>query len=211
MESFVTVSGLGVPMMRINIDTDQIVPGKELVRVNRDGHARALFSNLRYLSDGSPDPAFILNREPWSKACFVLADRNFGCGSSRESAPKALREYGFRAVIAPSFGGIFFNNAFRNGLLPVELPIELVADLARQVEAAQGQATITVDLRHETVTAPDGTAYRFTSPPVLRRMLLEGQDEIGLTLSRADEIEAFRRRDRVLRPWAYELAATAAS
>jgi len=205
MESFVRVSGIAVPMMRINIDTDQLTPGRELVRVHKkgEGYARSLFSNLRYIGDRTPNPEFILNQEPWSKGVFLLADRNFGCGSSRESAPKALREYGFRAVIAPSFAGIFFSNSFRNGLLPVELAIEHVSELARQMEAAKGHAEVTVDLREETVTAPDGTQFSFRAPRVLRQMLLDGVDEIGVTLSRSAEIEAFRARDRVERPWAY--------
>lgn len=204
MESFVRVSGIAVPMMRINIDTDQITPGPELIRMHKEGvYAPGLFAYLRYTSDRTPNPDFILNQEPWSRSVFLLADRNFGCGSSRETAPKALREYGFRAVIAPSFGGIFFSNSFRNGLLPVELPIEQVSELARQMEAAKGHASITVDLLEETVTAPDGTTFSFRAPRVLRQMLLEGQDEIGVTLSRSVEIEAFRAKDRIKRPWAY--------
>ncbi|MDB5841121.1 MAG: 3-isopropylmalate dehydratase small subunit [Herminiimonas sp.] len=205
MENFVKVSGIGVPMMRINIDTDQITPGRELIRMHRDGegYAASLFSNLRYIGDRTPNPDFILNQEPWNKGVFLLADRNFGCGSSRETAPKALREFGFRAVIAPSFAGIFFSNSFRNGLLPVELPIEQVSELARQMEDAGGHAAITVDLREETVTAPDGKVFSFRAPRVLREMLLEGTDEIGVTLSRGAEIEAFRARDRIKRPWAY--------
>jgi 3-isopropylmalate/(R)-2-methylmalate dehydratase small subunit len=203
MESFVKVSGIGVPMMRINIDTDQLAPGKELIRMHKEGYAPSLFANLRYIDDRTPNPDFILNQEPWSKGVFLLADRNFGCGSSRESAPKALREYGFRAVIAPSFAGIFYSNSFRNGLLPVELPIEQVKELARQMEDAKGHAEITVDLRAEAVTAPDGTLFSFRSPRVLRQMLLEGLDEIGVTLSRSAEIEAYRAKDRVTRPWVY--------
>ncbi|TSA15434.1 MAG: 3-isopropylmalate dehydratase small subunit [Comamonadaceae bacterium] len=203
MESFVKVSGIAVPMLQINIDTDQITPGKDLIRMHKEGYAPSLFANLRYIGERTPNPAFILNQEPWSRGVFLLADRNFGCGSSRETAPKALREYGFRAVIAPSFAGIFFSNSFRNGLVPVELPIEQVSELARQMEAAKGHAQITVDLREETVTAPDGTVFSFSSPRVLRQMLLEGLDEIGVTLSRSAEIEAFRAADRAARPWAY--------
>jgi 3-isopropylmalate/(R)-2-methylmalate dehydratase small subunit len=203
MESLVRVRGIAVPMLRINIDTDQITPGKELLRVHREGHAASLFANLRYVGDRRPDPAFILNREPWSKGTILLADRNFGCGSSRESAPKALREFGFRAVIAPSFGGIFFGNSFRNGLLPVELPIEQVRVLAGQMEASGGNAEVEVDLENQAVTAPDGTRFAFSSPKVLREMLLRGVDEIDVTLSRAARIDAFRGRDRARRPWAY--------
>jgi 3-isopropylmalate/(R)-2-methylmalate dehydratase small subunit len=204
MESLVRVRGIAVPMLRINIDTDQITPGKELIRVHREGHAASLFANLRYVGDRTPNPDFILNQEPWSRGVILLADRNFGCGSSRESAPKALREFGFRAVIAPSFGGIFFNNCFRNGVLPVELPIEQVRVLAEQMQAAAGRAEVEVDLQAQTVTAPDGTAFGFKTPPALRVMLLEGLDEIGLTLTRRHDIESFRIRDRDRRPWVYQ-------
>ena len=203
MERFTKTRGIAVPMMRINIDTDQITPGRELIRVHREGYAASLFSNLRYVGDRTPDPGFILNREPWSRGTILLADRNFGCGSSREPAPKALRGFGFRVVIAPSFGGIFFGNSFRNGLLPVELPIEQVRVLAAQMEAAGGRAEVEVDLEAQTVTAPDGTRFAFRSPPALRRMLLDGLDEVGATLARGPEIAAFRARDRDRRPWAY--------
>jgi 3-isopropylmalate/(R)-2-methylmalate dehydratase small subunit len=208
MEPLVRVRGIAVPLLQINIDTDQIIPGPEIMRSTDESYARwgtGLFANQRYLdlATHAPDPAFILNREPWSRGTILLADRNFGCGSSREPAPKALRGFGFRVVIAPSFGGIFFGNSFRNGLLPVELPIEQVRVLAAQMEAAGGQAEVEVDLEAQTVTAPDGTRFAFESPPVLRQMLLQGVDEIGLTLSRAAQIDAWRERDRQRRPWAY--------
>ena len=203
MERFTRVRGIAVPMLRINIDTDQITPGRELIRVHREGYAASLFSNLRYIGDRTPNPEFILNREPWSRGTILLADRNFGCGSSREPAPRALHGFGLRVVIAPSFGGIFFNNSFRNGLLPVELPIEQVRELAAQMEAADGHAEVEVDLEAQSVTAPDGTRFAFTTPPVLRQMLLQGVDEIELTLSRAAQIDAYRERDRARRPWAY--------
>lgn len=203
METFTHARGIAVPMLRINIDTDQITPGRELIRALKEGYAASLFSNLRYIGDRTPNPDFILNREPWSRGTFLLADRNFGCGSSREHAPKALREYGFRAVIAPSFGGIFFNNCFRNGLLPVELPIEQVRELAAQMEAAGGRAEVEVDLEAQVVTAPDGKRFAFVTPPVLRRMLLDGLDEIDVTLSYSAEIAAWRQQDRARRPWAY--------
>ncbi|HMS78848.1 MAG TPA: 3-isopropylmalate dehydratase small subunit [Burkholderiaceae bacterium] len=200
--------GIAVPLLQINIDTDQIIPGPEIMRSTDESYARwgtGLFANQRYLdlATHAPDPGFILNREPWSRGTILLADRNFGCGSSREPAPKALRGFGFRVVIAPSFGGIFFGNSFRNGLLPVELPIEQVRVLAAQMEAAGGRAEVEVDLEAQTVTAPDGTRFAFESPPVLRQMLLQGVDEIGLTLSRAAQIDAWRERDRQRRPWAY--------
>lgn len=205
MESFTSVTGSAVPFMRINIDTDQITPGPEILRGRADGYRSSLFARWRYLDmdKRTPDPDFILNREPWKHAAILLADRNFGCGSSRESAPQALRAFGFRSVIAPSFGGIFFNNSFRNGLLPVELPIEDVRHLADQVEASGGKARLTVDLEAQKVTGPDRGTYVFRAPSVLREMLLAGVDEIDLTLSRAAEIAAFRNQDQAERPWAY--------
>ncbi len=200
MESFVRVRGIAAPLLRINIDTDQIIPGPEIMRSTEDTYERwgsGLFANWRYLPDRKPNPDFVLNQEPWSRANILLADRNFGCGSSREPAPKALRGFGFRAVLAPSFGGIFFNNSFRHGLLPVELPIEAVEEIAK------GGGEVAVDLENETVTAPDGKTFSFRTPPALRRMLLEGLDEIGVTLSKTTDILAFRQRDRGRRPWAY--------
>ncbi len=133
----------------------------------------------------------------------LLADRNFGCGSSRERAPKALREFGFRAVLAPSFGGIFFNNCYRNGIVPVELPIEQVRRIAAEVEASGGTGEVTVDLEAQAVTSPRGARFAFEAPATLRQMLLQGLDEIALTLARGEEIERFRAKDRARRPWAY--------
>ena len=205
MEQLTTVEGIAVPLLRINIDTDQITPGKELVRMRAEGAAASLFAYWRYIGDREPNPDFILNRAPWSRATILLADRNFGCGSSREHAPMALRDWGFRVVIAPSFGGIFYNNCFRNGLLPIEMPIEAIRDIATQMEAAQGNARVTVSLADQTVTAPDGTIIAFKTPTVLREMLLTGADEIDTTLSRRDAIEAFRAGDRTKRPWAYRI------
>ena len=138
----------------------------------------------------------------------LLADRNFGCGSSRERAPKALREFGIRCVIAPSFGGIFFNNCFRNGLLPVVLPIEGVRQLAEHVESSRGTAHIHVDLKQQTVTqAASGLHFQFEAPATLRQMLLQGVDEIDQTLARRADIDLWRAADRVRRPWAYTAAA----
>jgi 3-isopropylmalate/(R)-2-methylmalate dehydratase small subunit len=203
MEALTRVSGIAAPLLRINIDTDQIIPAFFLGGTDAKGYGAHLFNGWRFLADGSPNPDFILNREPYTKAQVLLADRNFGCGSSRERAPKALREFGFRAVIAPSFGGIFFNNCYRNGIVPVELPIENVREIAAEVEAAGGNAQVTVDLEKQIVTSPGGTEYSFTAPETLRQMLLLGVDEISLTLGRLDEIEAFRKQDRKRRPWAY--------
>ena len=203
MESFVTVCGIAAPIVRINIDTDQIIPGRFLVRISDAGIGEGLFADWRYRADGSPNPDFILNRSPYDRAKILIADRNFGCGSSREDAPKALRDFGFRAVIAPSFGGIFFNNSFRNGLLPVELPVEQVTDLVAEIERSGGTQPVTVDLQRQVVVSPSGARFNFQSPPQLREMLLKGLDEVAATLARSAQIEAFRAKDRLRRPWAY--------
>lgn len=204
MEQLVRLEAVAAPLLRINIDTDQIIPAKHLVRTSYRGIGEGLFSDWRLRADGTPDPDFILNREPWTKSQILLADANFGCGSSREGAPKALRDWGIRAVIAPSFSGIFFGNSFRNGLLPVELPIEQLRTIAREVEASSGYGMVAVDLEKETVTSPEGRVFSFTTPAHLRRMLLEGLDEVGLTLTMSDDIERFRAADRAKRPWAYQ-------
>jgi 3-isopropylmalate/(R)-2-methylmalate dehydratase small subunit len=203
MEQFTRIEGIAAPMLRINIDTDQIIPARHLVRTSYRGIGEGLFSDWRLRPDGSPDPDFILNKEPWTKSVILLADSNFGCGSSREGAPKALRDWGIRSVLAPSFSGIFFSNSFRNGLLPVELPIEQIRTIANQVETSAGQSKVVVDLEAQTVTAPQGEVFTFRSPPVLRRMLMEGLDEVDLTLKMSAEIDKFRAADRSKRPWAY--------
>jgi 3-isopropylmalate/(R)-2-methylmalate dehydratase small subunit len=204
VEPFVRVTGIAAPLMRLNVDTDQIIPGREVLLGECLGYGAGLFAHWRYRRGREPNPDFILNRPPWQEAVILLADENFGCGSSRESAPKALRAFGFRAVIAPSFGGIFFGNCFRNGILPVELPRAAVRRLAAEVEAAGGHTPVTVDLEAETVTAPGGQVFAFSAPALLRRMLLEGLDEIEFILRRQAEIDAFRQADAARRPWVYQ-------
>ena len=204
MESLVRVTGIAAPLLRINIDTDQIIPALFLGGTDAKGYGANLFHGWRFRADGSPDPDFILNQAPYTRAQVLLADRNFGCGSSRERAPKALREFGFRAILAPSFGGIFFNNCYRNGIAPVELPIESIRAIADEVAASGGTAEVTVDLAERTVTSPGGAVFRFEAPETLRQMLLQGVDEISLTLSKSAQIERYREADRLRRPWAYE-------
>ena len=203
MESLRSVTGIAAPLMRTNIDTDQIIPALFLGGTDAKGYGANLFNGWRFLPDGKPNPDFVLNQPPYDKAQILLADRNFGCGSSRERAPKALREFGFRAVIAPSFGGIFFNNCYRNGIVPVELPVEAVREIVAEVEASKGEGKVTVDLEAQQVRSPGGRSYAFSAPPTLRQMLLEGMDEVAMTLARRPEIDAFRDRDRARRPWAY--------
>ncbi len=203
MEALRSVTGIAAAMLRINIDTDQMIPTLFLGGTDAKGYGAHLFHHWRFLADGSPNPDFILNQAPYDHAQILLADRNFGCGSSRERAPKALREFGFRAVLAPSFGGIFYNNCYRNGIVPVEMDIETIKSIRDEVEASGGQGLVTVDLEALRVTAPSGCAYAFEAPQTLRHMLLEGMDEIAGTLALGDAITAFRQRDRALRPWAY--------
>jgi 3-isopropylmalate/(R)-2-methylmalate dehydratase small subunit len=201
MEALKHLAGLAVPLMRADIDTDQIIPNTDLVRVERDVYAPFLFGHSRYREGRIPDPTFILNQEPWSKAVILVSGKNFGCGSSREAAPKALREFGFRCIIAPSFGGIFYNNCFRNGLLPIELSSEDVHRIADEIQRAP--TILQVDLEAKRLTLPSGHSYQFEVPSVLREMLLKGLDEIDVTLSRSREIERFRASDKTRRPWAY--------
>jgi 3-isopropylmalate/(R)-2-methylmalate dehydratase small subunit len=203
MEQLVAVSGIAAPMIRANIDTDEIIPVPEILRGYKGGYGHGLFANSRYLKDRVPNPDFILNKAPWNKSVILLADKNFGCGSSREAAPKALRGFGFRCVIAPSFSSIFYNNCFRNGLLPVELPIEQVEEIGEAVNAAKGHVDVSVDLESQTITAGEGKVYLFSVPPIMRRMLLEGLDEIELTLTLRSEIDAHFADHLVKHPWAY--------
>ena len=203
MEQFTRLKAAAAPLLRNNIDTDQIIPAKYLVRTSYVGIGEGLFAGWRLLPNGTPDPDFILNKEPWSDSEILLAGSNFGCGSSREGAPKALRDWGIRSVIAPSFSGIFFNNCFRNGVLPVELEIDHIDAIAGQVEASHGIGRVTVDLDSQIVISPGGETFPFRTPVMLRRMLLEGLDEIGLTLTMTEQIERFRAGDRVKRPWAH--------
>ena len=203
MESFTSITGVAAPLMRNNVDTDQIIPTRFLARASEEGLNEGLFAEWRVLPDGSPNRDFILNREPWTKAQILVAGANFGCGSSREAAPRALRQQGFRAIIAPSFGDIFYGNCFRCGIAPVVLPAAEVEAIASGLGDAKAPGMVGVDLEALEVTGPDGRTYRFEAPKLLRRMLLEGLDEIGLTLTQSNAIAAFRTVDAARRPWAY--------
>lgn len=207
MEALRTHTGIAAPLLQANIDTDQIIPTRFLARVSEEGLGEGLFAEWAVRPDGSRDPAFVLNRAPWSSASVLVAGPMFGCGSSREAAPRALRQRGFRAVIAPSFGDIFFNNCFRNGIAPVRLPLEVVEALGRHLHAHEQEAAacqITVDLAQCLVRVEaTGETHTFQVPPLLHRMLLEGLDEIALTRTHQAAIDAFRTQDRGRRPWAY--------
>jgi len=205
MEKFTTLTAIAAPLLRINVDTDAIIPSREMKRVSKDGLAEGLFAGWRYLAPGSREenPEFILNRAPYRDAQILLSGVNFGCGSSREHAVWALHEWGIRAVIAPSFGAIFQSNCVRNGIVPVVLDNAIVEALARQVDADPDHHRVTVDLAGQVVTGPDGTRHPFSLPEADREMLLEGLDAIAVTLKRDAEILAFRERDRARRPWIY--------
>lgn len=205
MEKFTTLDAIAAPIMRINIDTDVIIPSREMKRVSKEGLSDGMFANWRYTEPGGREEqaAFVLNQEPYRQANILLSGDNFGCGSSREHAVWALSEWGIRCIITPGFGNIFYGNCVRNGILPVVLAEETVTDLAHQVEADPANNTIKVDLQTCTVTAPDGTSNSFEIAPADREMLLEGLDAIAVTQRRDDEILAFQARDRLKRPWIY--------
>jgi 3-isopropylmalate/(R)-2-methylmalate dehydratase small subunit len=206
MDRFATLNSVAAPILRENIDTDVIIPISRLVGNSVRGTlGQWCFTPLRYKPDGSENPEFVLNREPYRGAQILLTGVNFGCGSSREGAVWALHEMGIRCVIGSSFGDIFFNNCFQNGLLPVVLDRQTVESLAREVEASQGAGRISVDLAQMTVTAPSGKRHSFAVEPARREALLEGLDEIAMTLKRAPEIAAFQARDRQQRPWIHEI------
>ena len=211
MEKFVRLNGLVAPLDRPNVDTDAIIPKQFLKSIKRTGFGVNLFDAWRYLDAGEPgmdnsrrplNTSFVLNQPRYAGAQILLARENFGCGSSREHAPWALMDYGFRVVIAPSFADIFFNNCFKNGLLPVVLDAAAVDQLFREVEAASGYR-LTVDLAQQRVTTPAGQNFDFTIDPFRKDCLLNGLDEIGLTLKHAEEIRAFETRRRTEQPWLF--------
>lgn len=192
---FTRHKGFVVPLDRINVDTDQIMPKQFLKRIERTGFGQFLFYDWRFLSDGSPNPEFILNDSRYKGATILIAGTNFGCGSSREHAPWALQDYGFRAIIAPSFADIFYNNCFKNGLLPIVLQPETVARLT--TEAARKSAyMLAVDLETQSVTEPDGRSHTFDVDPFRKNFVLKGLDEIGWTLEYEADITAYETAHR---------------
>ena len=201
MQAFTRFTGVAVPIDLPNVDTDRVIPARFLRKPQGSaGYDRFLFHDVRFDADGSEKPEFVLNQAPYRSATIVVAAENFGCGSSREAAVWALLAYGVRVVIAPSLGDIFHQNCFKNGLLPVILPAEVVAGLRRQLHARPG-ATMTADLESQTVSAPDGSAHHFEIEAFARQMLLTGQDEIALTLGYDARIRDFEARHRAEMPW----------
>ncbi|HWQ37394.1 MAG TPA: 3-isopropylmalate dehydratase small subunit [Burkholderiales bacterium] len=211
MEKFTRLEGLVAPLDRANVDTDAIIPKQFLKSIKRSGFGPNLFDAWRYLDPGEPgrdnskrplNPDFVLNQPRYKGAQILLARENFGCGSSREHAPWALMDYGFRAIVAPSYADIFFNNSFKNGLLPVVLPAEVVDRLFAEVAASPGYRLV-IDLEQQTVTTPSGQSFGFDVDPFRKHCLLHGLDEIGLTLQHAEEIRAFEARHRAAQPWLF--------
>lgn len=211
MKAFTKHVGLVALLDRANVDTDQIIPKQFLKSIKRTGFGPNLFDEWRYLDVGQPyqdnskrplNKDFVLNHERYQGASVLLARENFGCGSSREHAPWALDEYGFRTVIAPSYADIFFNNSFKNGLLPIILSDEEVDELFKEVEAAPGYQ-LTVDLQDQTVTSPSGKVYSFEIDEFRKHCLLNGLDDIGLTLQDGDAIATFEARHRASQPWLF--------
>jgi 3-isopropylmalate/(R)-2-methylmalate dehydratase small subunit len=211
MEKFTRHTGLVVPLDRANVDTDAIIPKQFLKSIKRTGFGPNLFDEWRYLDRGEPDsdnsgrplnPGFVLNQPRYKGATVLLARENFGCGSSREHAPWALLQYGFQAVIAPSFADIFFNNSLKNGLVLIRLDADIVDRLFRETEATEGYR-LAVDLEQQTVTTPGGESFKFEIDPFRKHCILNGLDDIGLTLERAGEIKAFEAQHRERQPWLF--------
>ena len=200
MTPFTTLTGIAAPMPLVNIDTDMIIPKQFLKTIHRSGLGKNLFDEMRYNADGSENPDFVLNKPAWRDAQIIVAGDNFGCGSSREHAPWALKDYGIRAVISTSFADIFYNNRFQNGILPVVLPQDAVDALMR--DAGNGaNARITVDLERQVVTGADGAEYPFQIDAHRRHNMLEGLDDIGLTLEKSPAIGGYEDRIAQSQPW----------
>jgi 3-isopropylmalate/(R)-2-methylmalate dehydratase small subunit len=200
MDKFTQLTGIAAPLPLINVDTDMIIPKQFLKTIKRSGLGRNLFDEMRYDSDGNEIADFVLNKPAYRDAQILVAGENFGCGSSREHAPWALLDFGIRCVIAPSYADIFFNNCFKNGILPIVLPQEQVDVLMKDAEKG-ANARITVDLEAQTVTASDGTVFRFDVDPFRKHCLLNGLDDIGLSLEKAAFIEGFEAKAAQARPW----------
>jgi len=191
MKKFVTARSIAIPMATPNVDTDQIIPARFLWHPQSDGYGKWLFNDVRLNEDGSPKPGFILNQSPYQDATIIVGDRNFGCGSSREHAVWALIDYGFQVVIASSFGDIFYNNSFKQGLLPIVLPEPVLIRLREAIERNPSEGHVTVDLVAQQIEGPDGLKIGFDIDPFRKKKLLEGLDDIAVTLTFNEQISAF--------------------
>lgn len=205
MEKLRLLQGVAAPLPRANIDTDIITPMGYVMNANRENMHEHTFEPLRFLADGRENPEFVLNQPPYRDAVILITGRNFGCGSSRESAVWGILGLGIRCVIAESFGDIFFNNCFQNSVLPIRLPAETIAELMAEAGDDQGNTQFQVDVASRTLTTPSGRAIAFELTPDRQTALLEGLDEISQTLKEDAATTAFQARDRTARPWIYEL------
>jgi 3-isopropylmalate/(R)-2-methylmalate dehydratase small subunit len=203
MEKFTTLTGTAAPLRMINVDTDKVIPKQFLKTIKRTGLGKHLFNDMRYNADGSEKPDFVLNKPAYRKAQILVAGDNFGCGSSREHAPWALADFGIRCVISTSFADIFYNNCFKNGLLPIQVTPEQL-DLLFDDADRGSNATLTVDLESQTITGPDGGTIRFEIDPFRKHCLLNGLDEIGLTMQKAKAIGGFEDKQKTSQPWLYQ-------
>jgi 3-isopropylmalate/(R)-2-methylmalate dehydratase small subunit len=202
MEKFTKLSGIAAPMDMINIDTDQIIPKLHLRTIKRTGLGKVLFDELRFKLDGSEIPEFILNQEPYRQTKIIVAGDNFGCGSSREHAPWALLDFGVRCVISTSFADIFYNNCFKNGILPVTVTKDQLDALMADASDRENPE-LTVDLETQTITRPNGATVSFEIDEFRRECLLNGLDDIGLTLQKVDKIDSYEAQQRESQPWLY--------
>jgi 3-isopropylmalate/(R)-2-methylmalate dehydratase small subunit len=200
MDKFTTLTGVAAPMRIVNVDTDMIIPKQYLKTIKRTGLGSGLFSEMRFNEDGSENPDFVLNRPAYRKAQILVAGDNFGCGSSREHAPWALLDFGIRCVISTSFADIFYNNCFKNGILPITVSPEDLEKLFDDAERG-ANATLTIDLANQEIRGPDGGVIRFDIDPFRKHCLLNGLDDIGLTLEKAPAIDAYEKK-LAERPWA---------
>ena len=202
MEKFTRLTGVAAPMDAINVDTDQIIPKLHLRTIKRTGLGRVVFDELRFNRDGSEKPEFILNREPYRNAEILVAGDNFGCGSSREHAPWALLDFGIRCIVSTSFADIFYNNCFKNGILPVTVSADELQALMADASDRENPV-LTVDLHAQEITRPNGAIVRFRIDEFRRECLLDGLDDIGLTMQKVEMIDAFEKAQRERQPWLY--------
>ena len=200
MDKFTTLTGIAAPLPLINVDTDMIIPKQFLKTIHRSGLGKNLFDEMRYTTDGAEIPDFVLNKPAYRNAQILVGGDNFGCGSSREHAPWALLDFGIRCVIAPAFADIFYNNCFKNGILPIVLPQEIVDKLMDDAQNG-ANATLTVDLENQIITRPDGQTVAFDVDAFRKHCLLNGLDDIGLTMEKAAAIETFETKAAQDRPW----------
>ena len=200
MQKFTVLTGVAAPMRTINVDTDMIIPKQYLKTIKRTGLGKGLFSEQRYKDDGSENPDFVLNKPSYRKAKILVAGDNFGCGSSREHAPWALGDFGIRCIISTSFGDIFYNNCFKNGILPIRVSQDELDKLFDDADRG-ANATMTIDLEKQEIRGPDGGSIKFEIDPFRKHCMLNGLDDIGLTMEKGKSIDVFEAKEKAERPW----------